>query len=71
MNSPATIGRRWTELGLHASSKTDSALPLEVKRNLVVDEVLQDPAGLNGPRCVKREIARKHGIHLKRSGKRK
>ncbi|KAF8482338.1 hypothetical protein JB92DRAFT_3149094 [Gautieria morchelliformis] len=64
--SRATVDRRRSALELKSSGITTSSLPVTVKRQLVLDQMAQDPTRRRGPKLLVEAIAREHGIHLTR-----
>ncbi|KAG2133446.1 hypothetical protein BD769DRAFT_1627428 [Suillus cothurnatus] len=64
--SEATVARRRRELGLFGSRLTATQLPEVTKRQLVLDQLADDPSGRRGPRVVKELIANKTGVMLPR-----
>lgn len=64
--SPATVARRLKDFGLFASKRTMEALPLTEMQQLVLDQMAVDPKGKLGPRLIRENIQRQHGIHLTR-----
>ncbi|KAF8495823.1 hypothetical protein JB92DRAFT_3099800 [Gautieria morchelliformis] len=64
--SRATVDRRRSALELKSSGITTSSLPVMVKRQLVLDQMAQDPTCRRGPKLLVEAIAREHGIHLTR-----
>jgi len=67
MNSVRTISRRWQEMGLKGSRATESSMPPGKILQLVVDHMSQDPDRRAGRSELKRRIALRSGIHLKKS----
>ncbi|KJA17762.1 hypothetical protein HYPSUDRAFT_191733 [Hypholoma sublateritium FD-334 SS-4] len=61
-----TIFQRRKILGIKASGATTRSLPDTVKRQLVLDELREDPGGQLGPRMIKKRILERTGIHLTR-----
>ncbi|KAJ7592636.1 hypothetical protein C8J56DRAFT_929099 [Mycena floridula] len=64
--SASSVTRRKKDWGIKGSRVTMNELPETTKRQLVLDQMAQDPAGNRGPRTVKEGIARQTGIHLTR-----
>ncbi|KIK33744.1 hypothetical protein CY34DRAFT_65002, partial [Suillus luteus UH-Slu-Lm8-n1] len=60
--SEATVARRRRELGLFGSRVMAAKLPDATKRQLVLDQLANDPRGRHGPRIVKELIANQTGI---------
>ncbi|KAF9231624.1 hypothetical protein BU15DRAFT_82173 [Melanogaster broomeanus] len=55
--SPTTVARRRKDLNLQASGATTRLLSSVVKRQLVLDELAQDPLHHRGPQTVREGIA--------------
>ena len=64
--SPASIARRQKALGLYGSGLTTKKMPNEVKRQLVLDQIADDPMSRQGPKLVRESIMRSTGVHLTR-----
>ncbi|KAF9004997.1 hypothetical protein BDQ17DRAFT_1408386 [Cyathus striatus] len=64
--SPATVVRRRKAMGLNAGGLTTKYTPELVKRQAVLDAMAADPAGNQGPRTMREDIARKNGLILTR-----
>lgn len=64
--SIATIKRRRSALGLHGSRSKKNNLPLDEKRQLVLDQLEKDPTKKRGLANIKARIAFDNGIHLTR-----
>lgn len=64
--SERTIARRWQELGLVASRKQEEKLTRARVRELVEEEMENDPDGQMGQNAIKANIAMRTGLHLKR-----
>ena len=64
--SERTISRRWREMGLKGSGATEASLPVGEVVQLVVDHMAQDPDRRAGKSELKRRIALRSGIHLRR-----
>ncbi|KAF9470531.1 hypothetical protein BDN70DRAFT_888988 [Pholiota conissans] len=64
--SKRTIHRRRKTLGLQASGATTKALPETTKRQLVLDELADDPLSRLGPNLLRERILERTGIHLTR-----
>jgi hypothetical protein len=64
--SESSISRRKRKLGLKASHLTTLELDVNVKRQLILDQMAKDPKGRLGARMVKQGILRDTGIHLTR-----
>ncbi|KAG1871660.1 hypothetical protein F4604DRAFT_1881097 [Suillus subluteus] len=62
--SEATVARRRRELGLFDSHLTAAQLPKVTKRQLMLDQLADDPSGRCGPRVVKELIVNKTGVML-------
>ena len=67
MNSARTVGRRWQEMGLKGSKATEETLSQGDIIQLVMDQMALDPGGRIGQNLLKKQIAMRTGIHLKRS----
>ncbi|GLB37945.1 hypothetical protein LshimejAT787_0409960 [Lyophyllum shimeji] len=65
--SPRTVTRRRRDYKLLGAGATTRALPLPVKRQLVLDQLAQDPMSRQGPKTVIEGIALATGHHLTRS----
>jgi hypothetical protein len=65
-HSSATVARRRKNYNLKGSGKTTSELPLPVKRQLVLDEMAEDPTSRKGPKTIMEGIGFKKSIHLTR-----
>jgi hypothetical protein len=62
--SQATVARRCDDLGLHGSRKATRQMSETDKRQLVLDQMSQDPTGRRGP-VLKREAIIFHtGVRL-------
>ena len=66
LSSESSISRRKRKLGLKASHLTTLELDVNVKRQLILDQMAKDPKGRLGARMVKQGILRDTGIHLTR-----
>jgi hypothetical protein len=64
--SSRTVARRWREMGLMASKRTEEVLPPNEVLRLVAEEMATDPAGRVGQNALKVKIALRTGVHLKR-----
>jgi len=64
--SERTIGRRWQEMGLKASHAVEASMSPGEVMQLVVQHMNEDIAGCLGQTALKRQIALRTGIHLKR-----
>jgi hypothetical protein len=64
--SERTITRRWKEMGLHASKNTERALERDEVIRLVAEQMALDPSGKAGQNTIKKQIALRTGVHLKR-----
>jgi hypothetical protein len=53
-------------MGLRASKATEETLTQEEIIQLVADQMVLDPRGVQGQNTVKQKIALRTGIHLKR-----
>ncbi|KAG1719911.1 uncharacterized protein EDB91DRAFT_1025807, partial [Suillus paluster] len=62
--SEATVARRRRELGLFGSHVTAAQLPDVTKRQLVLDQLANDPYGRRGPCIVKELIVKQTGVML-------
>lgn len=62
----ASVAKRLKALGLTGSGATTKRLPADVKRQLILDQMAQDPAGRQGPSTIKEAVAWNTGIHLTR-----
>ncbi|EDR05063.1 uncharacterized protein LACBIDRAFT_330157 [Laccaria bicolor S238N-H82] len=62
----ASVAKQLKAVGLTGSGATTKQLPANVKRQLILDQMAQDPAGRQGPSTVKEAIAWNTGIHLTR-----
>ncbi|KIK79272.1 hypothetical protein PAXRUDRAFT_288394 [Paxillus rubicundulus Ve08.2h10] len=60
--SPTTISRRRKDLHLQAGGATTRLLSNVVKRQLVADQLSQDPLSCRGPRTVREAIAATSGM---------
>ncbi|KAF9230036.1 hypothetical protein BU15DRAFT_57671, partial [Melanogaster broomeanus] len=60
--SPTTVTRRRKDLNLQANGATTRLLSSVVKRQLVLDELAQDPLNRRGPRTVREGIAATSGM---------
>lgn len=65
-SSARTVARRRKAYGLSGSGTTTRALPLPVKRQLVLDQLAKDPTSKQGPKTIKEGILFAEGIHLTR-----
>ena len=64
--SQATVARRREELGLKGSGAITKALPLEVRRQLILDQLSKDPTSQSGPSTIQANIHLDTGIKLTR-----
>lgn len=64
--SSATVSRRRERYGLKGSGATTRELPLQTKRQLVLDQMAKDPTSRQGPKTIKEGIVFGEGIHLTR-----
>ncbi|KAF5386057.1 hypothetical protein D9615_002423 [Tricholomella constricta] len=64
--SEASVARRCKQLGLFGSGKTTREMSESDKRQLVLDQMSQDPTGRRGPRLTREAIIFNTGIHLTR-----
>ncbi|KAH6885542.1 hypothetical protein BKA70DRAFT_1337741 [Coprinopsis sp. MPI-PUGE-AT-0042] len=61
---PATVARRWGDMGLRASTSNTRDTPAEKKRQLVLDAMSADPAGRMGPATIRQNIRQDTHQHL-------
>lgn len=66
LESGRTVARRWRELGLRASRKTETTHAYGDLIQLVADHMSGHPDGGIGQTKMKYEIAVRTGLHLKR-----
>jgi hypothetical protein len=64
--SSRTISRRWKEMGVMGSRKSELVLPAGKIVQLVADQLEMDPSGQLGKNGMKQRIALETGYHLKR-----
>lgn len=64
--SERTIGRRWRDMGLKGSRATEASMPRGDVVQLVVAHMEEDVAGTLGKGALKKQIALRTGVHLKR-----
>ena len=64
--SERTVARRLKDLGLKGSGATTRDMPLSQKRQLVLDQLANDPSSQKGPRMIKELITHDTGVHLTR-----
>ncbi|KAF9047219.1 hypothetical protein BDP27DRAFT_1243497 [Rhodocollybia butyracea] len=62
----ASVTRRKKHLGIQGSGVTTRSMEDLDKRQLVLDEMANDPNGKRGPRVIKEILALKHNVHLTR-----
>ena len=65
--SQATVARRCDDLGLHGSGKTTRQMSETDRRQLVLDQMSQDPTGHRGPVLTREAIIFHTGVRLTRS----
>ncbi|KAJ3782569.1 hypothetical protein GGU10DRAFT_396781 [Lentinula aff. detonsa] len=64
--APSSVTRRKKHWSIQGSSATTQSMPDLDKRQLVLDEMANDPNGKRGPRVIKEILALRHKVHLTR-----
>ena len=60
------MARRWQDLGLKGARSSETNLEPEAIVQLVAEAMALDPSGRSGKANMKRQIAMRTGVHLKR-----
>ena len=66
LHSPATVACHLKQFSLFASKRTMETLPLTEMQQLVLDQMVMDSKGKQGPQLICENIQCKRGVHLGR-----
>lgn len=67
LHSAGTVKRRRQALQLKGSGATRKEMPPEQAKQLVLDQMVEDPVKRHGVRTIQQKLAFAHGVHLPRS----